>query len=155
MRLLLINFTREIFTHDYERGNIEDLNNKLAKVKLYTTGDLFVSINNDFNALVEKMFNKNIKQTVTINNFKFVESNSIFTKYFNSKSHTQAQITCNIDVYMNNELYSRNEKTILLNFTFNPIKYNVIKKEFSKPYLVINNYDIVNDKQIQVQQNIK
>lgn len=152
LRFLLIGYVRNLFDHDYRNGNIEDLNVTLSKVKLYSTDDLYQKYRNDFNQISAEMFNKNVMQTVQLRTFSFIEKketnwrkkivNSLFTQI-----PTEAEITYRLT--FNNFTTGEQKITdakILLSFKYESISYNNIKKEFTKPILVVTDYKIIDGK---------
>lgn len=151
LRFLLINYVRNLFEHDYKTGNIEDLNNKLAKVKLYSTDNVYQKYRDDFNVVSAEMFNKKVDQKVALKSFSFVKTKEKnnkdkFLNYLFSKIPSEAEITYRT-IFTN---YSTGERKISdakihLTFKYESISYNNIKKEFTKPILVITDYRIIDD----------
>ncbi|MDR2077351.1 MAG: hypothetical protein LBP39_00085, partial [Rickettsiales bacterium] len=151
LRLLLIRFVRELFTHSYKTGKIEDLNTKLLKISNYSTDEVLKKFRTDFNQIINQMFNKNIEQTVQIKYFKFKEKeNSGSGKYGlgflrklipKTKVFSEAELEYDVSVILPGEKITNSYK-ILLDFKFDTIKYNSLRKEFSKPVLIITNYSI-------------
>lgn len=149
LRFLLLTYVRNLFNHDYKSGNIEDLNVKLTKIKNYSTDDLFQRYKNDFNQISNNMFNKKVDQHVFIKTFKFIKKQETDKKkqilnYLFTKIPTEAEVTYRI-VFNN---YSTGEKQffdgkIILSFKYESITYSNIKKEFTKPILVVTNYNII------------
>ena len=148
LRFLLINYTRELFTHNYKSGNMSDLNTKLTKIKNYSTDEVFQRFRNGFNETSGNMFNKNVSQNVFIKSFKFVNYTkqnflSNIKDYVVSTMPTGAEITYStVFIDQNGERTINNEK-ILLTFKYEAIKYNNISKEFTKPNLIITDYKII------------
>lgn len=150
LRLLLIRYVQELFNHNYKSGNIEDLNEKLLKIKNYSTNEVLAKFRNDFNQISANMFNKNVIQSVYIKTFKFKEKsssdgkkNKILTSLssyiFTSKIPTEAELEYEIHTINNGERTIAKQK-ILLDFKYEAIKYNNLKKDFTKPVLVVTNY---------------
>ncbi len=154
LRFLLLNYVRTLFNHDYKRGNIEDLNIKLAKIKLYSTDELYQRYRTDFNQISSKMFNKRVDQKILINSFKFIEKQEKngkkkFLSYLFSKIPTEAEIYYKI-VFNN---YATNQQKIstgkiILDFKFESVSYNNLKGEFTKPILIVTDYKIIDTTQI-------
>jgi type IV secretory pathway component VirB8 len=150
LRMLLIRFVRELFTHNYKTGRIEDLNLKLLRIKNYSTDEVLHKFRGDLNKVTSQMFNKNIEQKVLVKTFKFVEKSkgkgfglNFFKKFISTgKSHSEAEIDYDIITILPSEKKMASQK-ILLDFKFDSIKYNSLKKEFSKPVLVVTNYNVV------------
>lgn len=148
LRFLLINYTRELFTHDYRSGNMSDLSIKLTKIKNYSTDEVFQQFRNSFNELSGNMFNKNVSQNVFIRSFKFINYTkqsviSSIKNYIVSAMPTEAEIIYStVFIDQNGERTINNEK-ILFTFKYDPIKYNNIKNEFTKPNLIITDYKII------------
>lgn len=149
LRLLLIRYVRELFNHNYKSGNIEDLNEKLLKIKNYSTDEVLVRFRSDFNQISANMFNKNVKQVVYIKTFKFKEKsnsekknkilNSLSNYIFTNKIPTEAELEYEIHT-INNDQKTIAKQKILLDFKYEAIKYNNLKKDFTKPVLVVTNY---------------
>ena len=159
LRLELIRFTREVFTHDYSRGNIDELNSKLARIKLLTTDDLFSYFKKDLNSLSMKMFNRNIKQSVIINTFALEDTKTNITDlksvkditkyvkdYFSKPIPTEAILDCNVLLYVDNSLHSNDSRRIKITFKYTPIIFNVLKNSFTEPKLVITNFEVLEQK---------
>lgn len=156
LRLLLIRYVRELFNHNYKSGNIEDLNEKLLKIRNYSTDEVLQKFRNDFNQISANMFNKNIEQRVYIKTFKFKEKNnenskknkviSLLSSYiFTKKIPSEAEMEYEIHIITNNEKKVIKQK-ILLDFKYEAIKYNNLKKDFTKPILIVTNYRTVDIK---------
>lgn len=150
LRFLLLNYAKELFNHDYRSGNIDDLNNKLIRIKNYSSEEVYNKFREEFNVISSNMFNKRVVQLVSINTFKFVKNKPKDTKsklssYVFSTMPTEAEITYTL--YFNNGIETtKTAGTLLLSFKFESIKYNNIKKEFTKPALIITNYTIKENK---------
>ncbi len=154
LRFLLLNYVRTLFDHDYKQGNIEDLNTKLTKIKLYSTDELYQRYRTDFNQISSKMFNKRVDQKILINSFKFIEKQEKngkkkFLSYLFSKIPTEAEIYYKI-VFNN---YATNQQKIstgkiILDFKFESVSYNNLKGEFTKPILIVTDYKIIDTTQI-------
>lgn len=153
LRLLLIRYVRELFTHNYKTGKIEELNIKLDKVKNYSTDEVMQKFRADFNQTSANMFNKNIEQRAYVKAFKFREKqkdnkkekkilkligNYIFTK----KIPTEAELEYEIHTIINGNRKIQNYK-IMLDFKYEPVKYNNFKNSFTKPVLVVTNYNVI------------
>lgn len=156
LRLLLIRYVRELFNHNYKSGNIEDLNEKLLRIKNYSTDEVLLKFRNDFNQISANMFNKNIEQRVYVKTFKFKEKNSNDSKknkilsslssyIFTKKIPTEAELEYEIHT-INNGNRSIVKQKILLDFKYEAIKYNNLKKDFTKPILVVTNYKTIDIK---------
>lgn len=156
LRLLLIRYVRELFNHNYKSGNIEDLNEKLLKIKNYSTNEVLQKFRTDFNQISANMFNKNIEQRVYIKTFGFKEKNSgnnkknkvisLLSSYiFTKKIPSEAEMEYEIHIITNNEKKVIKQK-ILLDFKYEAIKYNNLKKDFTKPILIVTNYRTVDIK---------
>ncbi|MDR2777971.1 MAG: hypothetical protein LBB13_00475 [Rickettsiales bacterium] len=153
LRLLLIRFVKELFTHNYKTGKIEDLNRKLLKIKNYSTDDVLLKFRGDFNQITSQMFNKNIEQTVRIKTFRFKEKRNSKKGRFSSsfigklvsrgKAFSEAELEYDINVILPGEKRVSSQK-ITVDFKFDTIKYNSLRKEFSKPVLIVTNYSISN-----------
>ncbi|MDR1494705.1 MAG: hypothetical protein LBI29_01550 [Rickettsiales bacterium] len=151
LRLLLIRYVREVFTHDYRTGKIEDINSKLLRVKNYSTDEVLLRFRNDFNQITAQMFNKNVEQRVYIKTFQFREKKnknsgkfglgSLKKLILTRKIPTEAELEYEIHVLSTREKIVKKQK-IFLDFKFDAIKYNSINRKFSKPVLVITNYTI-------------
>ncbi|MDR2760931.1 MAG: hypothetical protein LBB09_03750 [Rickettsiales bacterium] len=155
LRMLLIYYAKEMFIHNYKSGNIEDLNQKLSKIQLYSSKELFESFKTAFNDISGQMFNKNIEQRVAVTNFKLIRRKSsnrgkkitgYIKSYFSPKMPAEAELTCIIDVLAAGALKSRTEKKILFAFSYEPVTYSAIKNEFTKPQLIINGYKVLEEK---------
>ncbi|MBR2141472.1 MAG: hypothetical protein IJ853_03895 [Rickettsiales bacterium] len=151
LRFLLINYTREMFTHNYKTGSIDDLNEKLTKIRNYSTNEVFQKFKNTFNQLSGSMFNKNVSQNVYIRSFRFIKQDKKSAKdkmksYIFSTIPTEAEITYTTEFINESGERSRTNGKILLTFKYETIKYNSIKNEFTKPVLIITNYDIIGEK---------
>ncbi|MDR1499273.1 MAG: hypothetical protein LBS34_03225 [Rickettsiales bacterium] len=151
LRFLLINYVRTLFTHNYRSGNIEDLNNKLTKVKNYSTDEVFQRYRETFNKISADMFNKQVDQNIVVKSFRFaVKKDAKRSKkmldYLFTKIPTEAEIT--YTTVFNNYGESKKDvsnERISLSYKFEPIKYSGIKKEFTKPVLVITDYKIIKE----------
>ncbi len=149
LRFLLLNYVRNLFDHDYKRGNIEDLNTKLTKIKLYSTDELYQRYRTDFNQISSKMFNKKVDQKILINSFKFVKKQEKDKKkkllnYLFSKMPTEAEMSYKI-IFTNYGIKQQKISTgkIILDFKYESISYNNLKKEFTKPILIVTDYEII------------
>ncbi len=146
LRFLLLNYARELFNHDYRTGDIDDLNNKLLKIKNYSSEEVYNKFREEFNVISSKMFNKRVIQLVSINTFKFIKKQSKDTKsklssYVFTTIPTEAEIKYTL--YFNDGTQTtKTNGTLLLSFKFESIKYNNIKKEFTKPVLIVTDYTI-------------
>jgi type IV secretory pathway component VirB8 len=151
LRLLLIRFVRELFSHSYKTGKIEDLNTKLLKIKNYSTDEVLQKFRSDFNQIINQMFNKNVEQTVRIKTFRFKEkenvrkskfsSNFLGKLIFKTKVFSEAELEYDINTILPGERRASSHR-ISLDFKFDAIKYNGLRREFSKPALIITNYTV-------------
>ncbi|MBO4956936.1 MAG: hypothetical protein J6C50_03790 [Rickettsiales bacterium] len=147
LRFLIINYTRELFTHNYKSGKIEDLNIKLTKIKNYSTNELFQRFRNDFNQISGNMFNKNVSQNVVIKSFKFIKNEKKDFKdkiknYVFTNMPTEAEIEYTTIFIDSQGKRTMSDEKMLLTFKYETIKYNNIKKEFTKPVLIVSDYKI-------------
>lgn len=152
LRLLLIRYVRELFDHNYKSGNIEDLNKKLLKIKNYSTDEVLQKFRNEFNQISANMFNKNVEQRVYVKTFKFKEKeksngknkllSSLSSYIFTKKIPTEAELEYEIHIISNGNR-SVSKQRILLDFKYEAIKYNNLKKDFTKPILVVTNYKTI------------
>lgn len=147
LRFLLINYTRDLFNHDYRSGNIDDLNTKLLKIKNYSSAEAYNKFREEFNQISANMFNKIAVQTVAIRTFKFLKSSkkgmrSKLTSYIISSTPTEAEITYT-RYFSNSKGTTKYDGKILLTFKFDTIKYNSLKNEFTKPSLIVTDYKII------------
>jgi type IV secretory pathway component VirB8 len=151
LRLLLLHYTRELFSHNYRSGKIDDLNKKLSRVKLYSSDEAFHKFKQDFTTTTTTLFNKNLEQRVVLKTFKF-RSTSTDKKKFNlvtlQKYLTFKSLPEEAEIDYDLHLLSPSEKKItpqkiLLRFKFEAIKYNKFKKSFDKPVLTVSNYEIL------------
>jgi type IV secretory pathway component VirB8 len=150
LRFLLMNYVRDLFTHDYKTGNIEDLNAKLNKIKLLSSSETFERYRSDFNKVSAEMFNKRVDQRVIIRSFKFIKKNEtdkkkVIMSLFLTELPAEAEISYT-RVFNNNENITTFNEKILLSYKYEPIKYNNIKKEFTKPTLVVTTYKVEEQK---------
>lgn len=146
LRFLLINYTRDLFNHDYRIGNIDDLNDKLLRIKNYSSIEVYNKFREEFNNISAAMFNKPVLQMVSIRTFEFLKEKktdikSKLSDYVFNNLPTEAKITYTRYFYSNTETKTINGE-ILFTFKFDAIKYNSLKQEFTKPTLVITNYTI-------------
>ncbi|MDR3078888.1 MAG: hypothetical protein LBU15_02515 [Rickettsiales bacterium] len=149
LRLLLIRYVREMFSHDYRTGKIEDINGKFLRVKNYSTEEVLQRFRNDFNGITAQLFNKNITQTVYIRTFKFKEKesrssgrfslNSLKKLIITRKIPTEAELDYEVHILTPREKIVQKQR-ISLDFKFDAIKYNSINRKFSKPVLIVTNY---------------
>lgn len=159
LRFLLINYVRNLLEHDYKSGNLDDLNNKLARVKLYSTDNVFQKYRSNFNTISAEMFNKKVDQKVALKSFSFIKTKEKNNKdrllnYLFSKIPTEAEITYRL-VFNN---YSTSERKVSdgkihLTFRYESISYNNVKKEFTKPILVVTDYKIIGDNKNKAEKN--
>lgn len=152
LRFLLIKYTRELFTHNYKNGSMEDLNTKLTKIKNYSSNDVYQKFRNDFNKISADMFNKNVNQIVNIKTFSFIKDDKLkkgtinkIKKYVFNVVPTEAEIR--YSTIFTNEYGEKkvSDEKILLTFKYETIKYNNIRKEFTKPVLTIIGYNIIKE----------
>jgi type IV secretory pathway component VirB8 len=153
LRMLLIHYVKEMFTHNYKSGNIEELNQKLSGIRLYSSSELFEDYKKMFNVISGNLFNKDVEQKTYVTTFRLIKTKSknkgnIITylkNYFFTKIPTEAEIACVVDTLVSNSLKKRVKMKILFNFIYEPVVYNSVKNEFTKPRLIINNYSILEE----------
>jgi type IV secretory pathway component VirB8 len=153
LRFLLIRYVRELFTHQYKTGKIEDINNKLIRVKNYSTDEILQRFKNDLNQIITGMFNKNVEQKIYIKTFKFIDKDDINSGRFgvnfikklitNRKIPAEAELEYEILFLTPKEKITRKQK-ISLDFKFDAIKYNSVSGKFDKPTMIVTNYTIIN-----------
>jgi type IV secretory pathway component VirB8 len=154
LRMLLIYHSKEMFTHNYRSGNIEELNEKLSRIRLYSSSEFFEDYRKMFNAISGNLFNKDIEQKAYVTTFRLIKTRNksgkniitrLLREYFSSKIPTEAEITCVVDTIVSGSLRRRTSMKILFSFIYEPVTYNSIKNEFTKPRLTINNYTVLEE----------
>jgi type IV secretory pathway component VirB8 len=154
LRMLLIYYTKEMFTHNYKSGVIEELNQKLSRIRLYSSSELFENYKKMFNAISGDLFNKDVEQRAYVTTFNLIKvKNKIngnivgyLKNYFITKIPTEAEVTCVVDTLVGGKFSKRVSMKIYFNFIYEPVTFNSINNEFTKPRLIINNYSILEEK---------
>jgi type IV secretory pathway component VirB8 len=164
LRMLLIHYTKEMFTHNYKSGNLEDLNTKLLRIGLYSSNDLLEKYKRGvFDGVTKDIFNKNIEYKTTVVSFKLIKKGSKLGKkksaltaikdYFFSKVPQEAELTCVTDTLVDGVIRAKTARRILFNYSYEPIVYNMIKDSFTEPRLVVNDYRILEETKNEVVNN--
>ncbi|MDR0571985.1 MAG: hypothetical protein LBG48_04010 [Rickettsiales bacterium] len=164
LRMLLIHYAKEMFTHDYKSGNMDDLNIKLLRVGLYSSNELLEKYKRTFfDSVTKSIFNKNIEYKTTVVSFKLIKRGSKLGKkktilttikdYFFTSIPQEAELTCVTDTLVNGTIRAKTARRVLLNFMYEPITYNMIRNSFTESKLVVNDYKILEETKNEITDN--
>lgn len=142
-RYLAIYYLRELMDHNYINSNMDALNEKLDRIKLYSSKDAFEKAKKIVNIKFTELFNKNVSQKTIIKTFKFIENNKdSFSKAVKKdKSIYTAEMDYFVETNSEKGLTYGHQK-ILLTFKFNEINYNNRTKQFDKIVFTVVDFDI-------------
>ena len=149
LRYLLINYVKERETHNYKKGNINDINTKLEKIENSSTGDVF----NEFKYFMSSenkngpfyFFGKNVETTININSFDFIRIHRkrIFDKikdYFNIKLlPIKAEVYYTLKTQIGDKINTQNRKAII-SFKFSGVNYEKNTNTYSPVRLIVTSY---------------
>lgn len=142
-RYLAIYYLRELMNHNYINSNMDALNEKLERIKIYSSKEAFEKAKKIVNTKFTELFNKNISQTATIRTFRFVGNNK--DSFSKAVKKDKSIYTVEMDYYIitNTADGPINEhQKILLTFKFNEINYNKRLKQFDKIVFTVVDFDI-------------
>ena len=150
LQYLTMNYVKERETHNYRSGNINDINNKLVKIKNTSSGDVY----NEFKQFMSRentngpyyYFGKSITTRINITDVKFIRlnENGVFNKiknFFSFKVLLPIQTEIYYDLITDNgEKQIIQKRKALLTYKYTTFIYNKIKNEYSPVKFYITSY---------------
>lgn len=149
LRFLLINYIKEREEHNYKRAKIQDVNEKLDKIKNNSSVEVFEQFK-DFMSRSNPsspihFFNKNVERKITINSFKFAKTKKI-TLFDKMKGFlamqalpTKAYINYTSHTILPNKII-KEQREAEITFKFNGIDIDKKTQKFSPLRFIVIDY---------------
>lgn len=143
-RYLCIYYLRLLTNHNYINSTMDDLNEKIEKVKKYSSKVAFEKAQDLINNTYKNFFGKNIEEKSSIHSFKFLnlDDTQVGRSIKGDKNVYVAELRYTVYINNNGTVEKKNKK-IVLTFKFNDIKYNTNTKQFNPIVFLVMDYNIV------------